>query len=187
MQKTIQQRHNTIQATLNYNKRFRSCCCCSWFTALKIVLNALEQWFLTLLEVLNPASFISAFTEPFVIGKIKYDFFKTYFICSFIHVNPYCTYSSNHFLFLLAERLKENHKWRTITTATSRLLSSLQHRHQSQAMWRDQLQPMMAKRSVTTNTSGLNLFCVTQNKFGAGLLGGGNNTRRGKNISRGKI
>ena len=61
----------------------------------------LYQWFLTLLEELNPASFISAFTEPFVIGKIKYDFFKTYFLCSFIHVNPYCMYSSNHFLFLL--------------------------------------------------------------------------------------
>ena len=38
--------------------------------------RTLVQWFLTLLEVLNPASFISAFTEPFVIGKIKY-FFKT--------------------------------------------------------------------------------------------------------------
>ena len=37
----------------------------------------LMQWFLMLLEVLNPANFISAFTEPFVIGKIKYDFFKT--------------------------------------------------------------------------------------------------------------
>jgi hypothetical protein len=37
----------------------------------------LKQWFLTLMEVLNPASFISACTEPFVIGKIKYDFFKT--------------------------------------------------------------------------------------------------------------
>ena len=44
--------------------------------------NCVAQWFLTLLEVLNPASFISAFTEPVVIGKIKYDFFKTgiYFI-----------------------------------------------------------------------------------------------------------
>ena len=38
--------------------------------------RTLVQWFLTLLEVLNHASFISAFTEPFVIGKIKY-FFKT--------------------------------------------------------------------------------------------------------------
>ena len=37
----------------------------------------LRQGFLTLLEVLNPANFISAFTEPFVIGQIKYDFFKT--------------------------------------------------------------------------------------------------------------
>ena len=37
----------------------------------------LYQWFLTLLEVLNPASFISVFTEPFVIGKINYVFFKT--------------------------------------------------------------------------------------------------------------
>ena len=33
----------------------------------------LDQWFLTLLEVLNPARFVSAFTQPFVIGKIKYD------------------------------------------------------------------------------------------------------------------
>ena len=56
---------------------------------------------------------------------------------------------------------------------------SLQHIHQSQAMWRDQLQPMM-ERDVTTNTSGLNSFCVTQNKFGAGLFGGGNNTRTGE-------
>ena len=43
----------------------------------------LVQWFLTLLEVLNPESFISAFTEPFIIGKIKYNFFKNigmYFI-----------------------------------------------------------------------------------------------------------
>ena len=39
--------------------------------------DTLRQWFLTFFEVLNPASFISAFTEPFVIGKIKYDFFKT--------------------------------------------------------------------------------------------------------------
>ena len=30
----------------------------------------LDQWFLTLLELMNPASFIGAFTEPFVIGKI---------------------------------------------------------------------------------------------------------------------
>ena len=41
----------------------------------KIVGNILGQWFLTLLEVLNPASFIGAFTEPFVVGKIKYDIF----------------------------------------------------------------------------------------------------------------
>ena len=58
--------------------------------AKKVNSDNLEQWFLTLLEVLNPASFISAFTEPFVIGKIKYDFFKSYFLYSFIHVNPYC-------------------------------------------------------------------------------------------------
>jgi len=32
----------------------------------------LDQWFLTMLEVLNPVlTFICAFTEPFVIGKIK--------------------------------------------------------------------------------------------------------------------
>ena len=31
----------------------------------------LEQWFLTLLEVLNPSSSIHAFIEPFVVGKIK--------------------------------------------------------------------------------------------------------------------
>ena len=29
------------------------------------------QWFLTLLEVLNPTSSIQAFIEPFVVGKIK--------------------------------------------------------------------------------------------------------------------
>jgi hypothetical protein len=34
------------------------------------------QWVLTLLEVLNPTSFICAFTEPFLTGKIKYDFFQ---------------------------------------------------------------------------------------------------------------
>ena len=39
--------------------------------------DGLEQWFLTLLEALNLASFISAFTEPFVIEQLKYDFFKT--------------------------------------------------------------------------------------------------------------
>ena len=31
----------------------------------------LTQWFLTLLEVLNPTSSIHAFIEPFVVGKIK--------------------------------------------------------------------------------------------------------------------
>ena len=31
----------------------------------------LEQWFLTLLEVLNPSSSIHAFIEPFVVAKIK--------------------------------------------------------------------------------------------------------------------
>ena len=36
----------------------------------------LQQWFLTLLEVLNPTSFISAFTEPFVISlKHRYTFY----------------------------------------------------------------------------------------------------------------
>ena len=44
------------------------------------LLVKLPQWFLTLLKVLNPASFISAFTEPFVIGKIKYDFSKHRYI-----------------------------------------------------------------------------------------------------------
>jgi len=39
--------------------------------------GALEPWFLTLLEVLNPASFISALADPFIFGQIKYDFFKT--------------------------------------------------------------------------------------------------------------
>ena len=72
-------------------------CRCASFYMFSNENKVLKQWFLTLLEVLNPASFISAFTEPFVIGKIKYDFFKTYFLCSFIHVNPYCTYSSNDF------------------------------------------------------------------------------------------
>jgi len=38
-------------------------------------MEVLAQWFLILLEVLNPASFIGALAKPFVIGKIKYDFF----------------------------------------------------------------------------------------------------------------
>ena len=63
----------------------------------------------------------SAFTEPFVIGKIKYDFFKTYFLCSFRHVNPYCMYSSNHFLFPCSTDIKAQ---------------------------RDQLQPMMTSRLI---------------------------------------
>jgi len=41
-----------------------------------ILKHTLDQWFLTLLEVLNPASFTGALAEPFVIGEIKYDFFK---------------------------------------------------------------------------------------------------------------
>ena len=38
--------------------------------------DTLRQWFLTLLEVLNPTSSICAFTKPFLIGKIKHDFFQ---------------------------------------------------------------------------------------------------------------
>lgn len=38
-------------------------------------LQTLHQWFLTLMEVLNPTSFICAFTKPFFIWKIKCDFF----------------------------------------------------------------------------------------------------------------
>ena len=34
---------------------------------------------------MNPASFISVFTEPFVIGKIKYDFLKTYVYILLVH------------------------------------------------------------------------------------------------------
>jgi len=45
----------------------------------------LAQWFLTLLEVLNPASFISALAEPFGIGKIKYDSFKTLIYILWVH------------------------------------------------------------------------------------------------------
>ena len=39
----------------------------------KYIINykRLKQWFLTLLEVLNPTSSIHAFIEPFVDGKIK--------------------------------------------------------------------------------------------------------------------
>ena len=47
--------------------------------------QTIEQWFLTLLEVLDPASVISAFTGPFVIGKIKYDFFKTQVYILLVH------------------------------------------------------------------------------------------------------
>jgi len=39
-------------------------------------LHALDQWFLTLLKVLNPAYPIHAFTEPFVIRGINH-FFDT--------------------------------------------------------------------------------------------------------------
>jgi len=44
---------------------------------LGLLASSLDQWFFTLLEVLNLARFISAFAEPFLIGKTKYDFFKT--------------------------------------------------------------------------------------------------------------
>ena len=49
----------------------------------------------------------------------------------------------------------------------------------SNVAWSAAANDGQAERDVTTNTSGLNLFC--------GLLGGGNNTRRGKDISRGEI
>ena len=50
----------------------------------------------------------------------------------------------------------------------------------SNVAWSAAANDDQAERGVTNNTSGLNLFCVTQNTFGAGLLGVGNNTRRGK-------
>ena len=65
----------------------------------------------------------------------------------YVFVQP-LSFFARHSKYEGIERVKENHKWRTITTATSRLLSSLQHRHQSQAMWRDQLQPMMTSRLI---------------------------------------
>ena len=37
----------------------------------------LDQWFLTVLEVLNLQASSVHSPNPFVIGKIKYDFFKT--------------------------------------------------------------------------------------------------------------
>ena len=51
----------------------------------------LSQWFLTLFEVPNPASYISAFTEPFVIGKVKYDFFKTKVYILLVHKMKYAS------------------------------------------------------------------------------------------------
>lgn len=82
---------------------------------------------------------------------------------------------TSFFFYEGIERLKENHKSRTITTATGRLLtapSSLQHRYQSQAMWRDKLQPMMAKPMIrvgwTERTHTLKpgtIFCFVQNAF----------------------
>jgi len=39
----------------------------------------LSQWLLTMLKVLKLPSFIHAFTKPFLVGKVKFDFIKTVF------------------------------------------------------------------------------------------------------------
>jgi len=49
---------------------------------------------LTVLEVLNPASFISALAKLFLIRKIKYDFFKTDFISA--QNEPCISSTQNH-------------------------------------------------------------------------------------------
>ena len=84
--------------------------CCLVFNATfglkSLSIPALEQLFVTLLGVLNPTSFIHAFSEPFLFGKIKCVFnFKT-------HIHSWTSISgnldnSNKFLFPLAVRLIE--------------------------------------------------------------------------------
>ena len=59
----------------------------------------LKRWFFTLLEVLNPTSFISAFTEPFVIGKIIYDFFKTWVYILLVHKNNHVSVAHKIIVF----------------------------------------------------------------------------------------
>ena len=49
----------------------------------------------------------------------------------------------------------------------------------SNVAWSAAANDGQAERYVTNNTSGLNLFCVTQNKFEK-ILAGGKNTRRRK-------
>jgi len=63
-----------------------------------LVLNvpeSLTQWFSTALEVLNPASFIRASAEPFVIRKVKYDFFKIKVCILLVHKNVNFTRKHN--------------------------------------------------------------------------------------------
>ena len=73
----------------------------------------LVQWFLTLLEVLNTASFISAFTEPFVIGKIKYDFFKTYVYILLVHKMNHASVA--HKITVFKEQNTTKHEFHTKT------------------------------------------------------------------------
>ena len=47
------------------------------FYQLRFVNAHFKSVVLNLIGGTEPANFIGAFTEPFVIGKIKYDFFKT--------------------------------------------------------------------------------------------------------------
>ena len=59
----------------------------------RLHLLRVEQWFLTLFEVLNPTSSIHAFIKPFVVGKIKCVswvlFFFTFIAQNLLPPNPW--------------------------------------------------------------------------------------------------
>ena len=104
---------------------------------------------------------------------------------SFIHVNPYCRASSNCFLFLEPTRTDDDED----RQMTDNLYSSQVDYKvpcstdiKAKSMGRDQLQPMMAKRSVMSRLFrvGCDLYTVIQSKFGAWSV------RRGKQYQEGE-
>ena len=59
---------------------------CAWKSGFSLLFH-LTQWFLTLLEVLNPTSSMLAFIEPFVVAKIKCVSWILFYLISLLKIS----------------------------------------------------------------------------------------------------
>ena len=75
-------------------------------TIFSLLINTLDQWFLTLLQVLNPTSSIYEFIEPFVVGA----FFSSNAKHVYMYITIHCISAQTSGVNQTGEPLKLTHR-----------------------------------------------------------------------------